>query len=232
MSPLSAAMIDRYGWRDTYVDVRVRRRGGTARLRPARRPTARRRLAATVAVRRCAGAAPCSVASTCRRSRSGSRCSCRSCSSASTRRSGASTPVQAAVLVGVLGGSSVLSRVGFGSLVRTVRFVPAVPGLLRHPRRQLPGLVGRRFVVRGARALRARARRRLRRVRGAQPDPDLRPDGRRRARLDPRRAVHRARARRPARAACSRLVDRPHRLVPVGDRRAVSISIVVRRWRC
>ncbi len=127
--------------------------------------------------------------------------------------------VQAAVLVGVLGGASVVSRIGFGTLVRrhgSFRLYKA--SFVIHLSSFLIWFVAA-VVVRAAGRVRARARRRLRRLRGARADRRLGPDGDRRAGLDPGCALHRPRAGRPDRSAGGRLVDRRHRHLPLGDRR-------------
>lgn len=117
MSPLSAALIDRYGWRDTYVFLAVA--GGVVMLaciplvdrppgdgtpQPSRFADAFaspvfRRVALSAAMLGLALFVPFVFVG----------------QYAKDRGVGA---VQAAVLVGVLGASSVVSRVGFGSLVR------------------------------------------------------------------------------------------------------------------
>ncbi len=133
MSPLSAAMIDRYGWRDTYVVFAI---GGAAVLlacvplvdrppgdgspQPSRfgdalRSPVFRRVHLSAFALGLALFVPFVFVGQYAKERG-------------------IDAVQAAVLVGVLGASSVLSRVGFGSLVTPVRLVPPVPGLLRHPR--------------------------------------------------------------------------------------------------
>ena len=117
MSPLSAALIDRYGWRDTYVVFAI---GGAAvllacipladrppgdgrpqpsRFRDALRSPVFRRLHLSSFALGLALFVPFVFVG----------------QYAKERDVGS---VQAAVLVGVLGGASVLSRVGFGSLVR------------------------------------------------------------------------------------------------------------------
>jgi MFS family permease len=117
MSPLSAALIDRYGWRDTYVVFAI---GGAAvllacipladrppgdgrpqpsRFRDALHSPVFRRLHLSAFALGLALFVPFVFVG----------------QYAKERDVGA---VQAAVLVGVLGGASVLSRVGFGSLVR------------------------------------------------------------------------------------------------------------------
>ena len=118
MSPLSAALIDRYGWRDTYVIFAI---GGAAVLlacipladrppgdgspQPSRfadawsSPVFRRIHVSAFALGLALFVPFVFVGQY-----------------AKERGIG---PVQAAVLVGVLGGASVLSRIGFGSLVRT-----------------------------------------------------------------------------------------------------------------
>ncbi len=117
MSPLSASMIDRYGWRDTYVVFAI---GGAAVL-----------LACVPLVDRPPGDG--SPQPSRFRDAIGSPVFRRVHLSAFALGLALFVPfvfvgqyakergvdsVQAAVLVGVLGGSSVLSRVGFGSLVR------------------------------------------------------------------------------------------------------------------
>jgi MFS family permease len=117
MSPLSAAMIDRYGWRDTYVVFAI---GGAAVLlacvplvdrppsdgtpQPSRfgdalRSPVFRRVHLSALALGLALFVPFVFVGQYAKERG-------------------IDAVQAAVLVGVLGGSSVLSRVGFGSLVR------------------------------------------------------------------------------------------------------------------
>jgi len=117
MSPLSAAMIDRYGWRDTYVVFAI---GGAAILlaciplmdrppgdgsrQPSRfgdavRSPVFRRLHVSSFMLGLALFVPFVFVGQYAKERG-------------------IDAVQAAVLVGVLGGSSVLSRIGFGSLVR------------------------------------------------------------------------------------------------------------------
>jgi MFS family permease len=117
MSPLSAALIDRYGWRDTYVIFAI---GGTAVLlacvplaarppgdgspQPSRVHDA---LHSRVFLRVQASAFFLGLALFVPFVFVGQYAKDRGVDS-----------VQAAVLVGVLGGASVLSRIGFGSLVR------------------------------------------------------------------------------------------------------------------
>ena len=117
MSPLSAALIDRYGWRDTYVIFAI---GGTAvlllclplsarppgdgspqpsRFRDALHSSVFRRIHLSAFALGLALFVPFVFVG----------------QYAKDRGIGS---VQAAVLVGVLGGASVLSRIGFGSLVR------------------------------------------------------------------------------------------------------------------
>ena len=117
MSPLSAALIDRYGWRDTYVIFAI---GGTAvllaclplsarppgdgspqpsRFRDALHSAVFRRIHLSAFALGLALFVPFVFVG----------------QYAKDQGIGS---VQAAVLVGVLGGASVLSRVGFGSLVR------------------------------------------------------------------------------------------------------------------
>ena len=116
MSPLSAAMIDRYGWRDTYVVFAI---GGAAvllacvplvdrppgdgapqpsRFADALRSPVFRRIHLSALALGLALFVPFVFVGQYAKDRG-------------------VDPVQAAVLVGVLGGSSVVSRVGFGSLV-------------------------------------------------------------------------------------------------------------------
>lgn len=117
MSPLSAALIDRWGWRDTYVFFAVGGAGvmlacvplvdrppGDGSPQPSRFKDA---LASPVFRRFALSAFALGLALFVPFVFVGQY--------AKERGIGA---VQAAVLVGVLGGSSVLSRVGFGSLVR------------------------------------------------------------------------------------------------------------------
>jgi MFS family permease len=117
MSPLSAALIDRYGWRDTYVVLAVvggavmlaciplvERPPGDGSPQPSRFADAFaspvfRRIALSAAMLGLALFVPFVFVG----------------QYAKDRGVGA---VQAAVLVGVLGASSVVSRIGFGSLVR------------------------------------------------------------------------------------------------------------------
>ena len=68
------------------------------------------------------------------------RCSCRSCSSSPTPPTRASTPDAAATLVGIIGASSVVGRLGLGGPRRPARRHTSDAGQLRDPHGQLPAL--------------------------------------------------------------------------------------------